>query len=155
MFEAVHGVHMDQSTKSTAESPDAELPSTMIPKRAVETVAEKKKKNRSWLCWAYGCPHLHLVTVTVVLVSSEALRLGGSTIAVSLVWAFAEIYRILDGKPASLPICDHALWHFFCCTFCVRRLKLRSVCGAVDLPPWGYPLTGNIWDAPRLSTSTK
>lgn len=46
MFEAVHGVHMDQSTKSTAESPDAELPSTMIPKRALETVAEKKKKTQ-------------------------------------------------------------------------------------------------------------
>lgn len=43
------------------------------------------------------------MTVTVVLVSSEALRLGGSTIAVSFVSAFAEIYRILDGNVPHCP----------------------------------------------------
>lgn len=73
----------------------------------MENVAEQKKKNHVLPLLSLCFPHLHLVTVTVVLVSSEALRLGGSTIAVSLVWAFAEICRILDGKPASLPICDH------------------------------------------------
>lgn len=108
----------------------SEFPSTILPKRAVEIVAEQKEKQVLALL-SLCCPHLHLV-------SSEALRLGGSTIAISLGWAFAEIYRILGGKPASLPICDHALGHFFCWTFCVRRLKVRSVCGAVDLPLWGY-----------------
>lgn len=63
------------------------------------------------------CPHLHLVTVPVFLVRSEALRLGSSTIAISLVWTFSEIYSILDDKPAWLPICDHAFWHFFYWTF--------------------------------------
>lgn len=39
------------------------------------------------------CPHLHLLTTThVVPVSSKAFRLGGSTVAVSLIWAFADIY---------------------------------------------------------------
>lgn len=86
----------------------SELPSTMLPKRAMETDAEQNKKQILALL-SLCCPHLYLVAVTVVLVSSEALRLGGSTIGVNLVCAFAEIYRILDGKPASLPICDHAL----------------------------------------------
>jgi len=38
------------------------------------------------------CQHLHLVTAThVVPVSSKALGLGGSVIAISLVWTFADV----------------------------------------------------------------
>lgn len=67
----------------------------------MENVTEQK--GRSWhTAVAVLSEAASLAAVRVVLVSREALQLGGSTTATSLIWTFADIYSDIPCKTVSL-----------------------------------------------------
>lgn len=96
----------------------------------MEVVTKGKKQLLALL--SLCCPHLHLVTIThAALVSSEALGLSGSMVAVS-----STVLYTVNLSCTLTFLLLYILWK--------KNVNLRSVYGPVALSPQGY--SSHEWD---------